>query len=680
MAAAEYNPVTTAPKDPNKFGILGDQYGWSGPTNTIPNLSDPNLSPTDLFGSTYSAGTPPSNIDASTTDLGALNPGSLFGTQFPSSSGQSWQDWLSSLGSLSSLGGSAGAPGAAGATPGATPASGANSGFLSNLLGSLGLSGAGATGLGPYAATAGIGLYEAKQAQQDAEKKANELKGLGQPLTDQAKQLLSQFNSGTLRPDQQQLVDFTKEQGQNLIASGTALSTIAQQAFQDYNSGKLPAADEKRLADKVAGQKQELRQRLGTAGITDSTLLVSQDAAIDNAAEQERQSLLDARFATGNQAYDEWLKSTTQGQQLVVAGQQFASQSFESMLNDALGFSTAGMEPVAQAIALQIQSDKELSDSISQLLGNLAAAYAYTVAGPGNAKAGGAAGGAGGAPGGAAGGGAGASGGGLGGLLSSIIGGVKTVGGAIGSIFSNSSSSLSSGGATGGSTSGGPTDFLGGYGGDFSSYPTANPSAAGGEAATDPSGIGFVTPTQQKVPVAGETGGDFTLSSALNTAGDLAGIYSGIEKGGIAGYAGAAGSAADLAGYNVPGLSYAGAVDQAAKGDIAGAGYSAMITAAGPVAALGNAIAQAANAPGKKDHARMNAVLDVLQQQAGWKPRSIGRGGVVYDLPNGTTILPNFANFKDYARAVTSGGSPEEIAAAWQKVVAAARPTSQVHG
>lgn len=458
MADTEYNPVKTAPSE--GVGILGSNPAWMG---GIPDFTNDQMTPGDLFGTTYSSGSAPSNIDLGTTDLSKLTPGELFGTKLPSQTDSAWKNWLAGLGDLSSLTSIATPAAGTGTGTGATaaPGGGGVSGFLSNLFG-----GPGSTGLGPYAATAGIGLYEAKQAQKDAEAKANELKGLGTPLTDQSKKLLSNYNAGTLRPEQQRLVDFTSQQGQNLIQSGTALSSIAQQAFQDYQNGKLPPADEQRLQDKVAAQKQELRQRLGTAGMVDSTLLVSQDAAIDNAAMQERQSLLDARFATGNQAYDQWLKSTEAGQQLTVAGQQFASQAFEQMLNDALGFSTAGMEPVAQAIALQIQSDKELSESVSTLLGNLASAYAYTVAGPGNVKAGG-----GGTTGGV--GGTAATGGGLGGLLSSVVGGVKGIGGLLGSLFGGGGLSSGDVDAISRSTDQAINDQLGGTG----------PKSAGGEAA-----------------------------------------------------------------------------------------------------------------------------------------------------------------------------------------------------
>lgn len=105
----------------------------------------------------------------------------------------------------------------------------------------------------------------------------------------------------------------------------------------------------------------------------------------------------------------------------------------------------------------------------------------------------------------------------------------------------------------------------------------------------DPSGIGYAKPSVSKV------GSGPTLEGSLNTAGDLLGIYSGIEQGGAAGYAKAAGSVANMAGYNVPALGYVDALSKLAEGDVGGGGYSAAVVAAGPVAAIGSFAADTIN-------------------------------------------------------------------------------------
>jgi hypothetical protein len=375
---------------------VNDPYlsGNSPPNINVGSTDLSSVSPSDMFGT--ATGYAPPNVDITNADLGTLSGTDMFGSSPTSAAANSTAttpDWLTQLASLSSE---------------SPSPSGSGSSTLSSLWNWLQSKGSQLSGLGPYAAVAGIGMSQAKQAQQDAQQKANTLAALGSPYISAGQDLLKQFQSGQIRPDQQAVATLAQQQGQTLIDSGSALSAIAQQAYQDYQSGKLPAADEQQLQNQVAAQKQELRQRLSQQGIADSSILAGYDQQVENQAMITRQQLLDARFATGNQAYDEWLKSTTQGQQLKLQGAQFASQALDTMLSESLGLGSEGMQPVESAVQLAIQSDQQLSQQVSDLLGNLAAAYAYTVSGPGR--------------GGGAGGGGAGSGGGGGGTMSSIIG------------------------------------------------------------------------------------------------------------------------------------------------------------------------------------------------------------------------------------------------------------------
>lgn len=265
-----------------------------------------------------------------------------------------------------------------------TAPSGTDPNWLQNFLNAiLGGNTANLWKLLPYGAAAGIGLATAKGAQQQATQEAGQLKSASAPFLSGAQRELSQFESQTLTPTQQQFVDFTSKEGQDIIASGGALNEIAQQAFGDYKSGKLPAADELKLQQQVQAQKQQLRQTMANSGTTDSSVLLAYDQQIDNQAAITRQSLLDARFQTGSAAYNQWLNSTTQGIQVKALGAQFAQTAFQDMVKNALGLGGLGMAGLESAIALTIQSDEALSKEVSDLMGNLAAAYAYTVSGPG---------------------------------------------------------------------------------------------------------------------------------------------------------------------------------------------------------------------------------------------------------------------------------------------------------
>jgi hypothetical protein len=146
----------------------------------------------------------------------------------------------------------------------------------------------------------------------------------------------------------------------------------------------------------------------------------------------------------------------------------------------------------------------------------------------------------------------------------------------------------------GGLVSGISKGGVGGYAQAATSGAKLGLMATGGSVASrvgatgpDPSGIGYAVPT------AG-TGG-VNVDKAIGTAGDLASIYTGIDQGGVGGYSQAVAGAADLAGYDVPYLGYVDAASKVVKGDVGGGGYSAMITAAGPIAAIGAAAANLAN-------------------------------------------------------------------------------------
>lgn len=395
--------------------------------------------PADIFGGKLNLGSGASGGQMQIPeDWGSVTPGSIFGGGSalppgynPTTGGTTQSSWDSSSlwNSIQALAGGSSAPGT---TP--APASGGGIGsWLNNFL-TGNPSDGGAAGLAPYLAAGAGGLAMAKDAQNQATKEADKLSALGQPYTDAGKQLLQNFQGGKLRPDQQAVVDTSSKFSTDLLNSASPLGQIAQQAFADYNAGKLPAADELKLNNQIAAQKQQVRSMLQSSGISDSSVLAAQDQQIDNQAMIARQDLMDKRFATGNQAYDQWLKTTTEGQQLKLQGQQFASTSFEQMLNDSLGLASEGMQPAMEAIQLKIQSDAELSQTVSELLGNIASAYSYAAAGPKTqVNVGGSGGG-----GTTTGGGGGASG--VGQIISGIGGLANTVG-AVGKLFGFSGAS-----------------------------------------------------------------------------------------------------------------------------------------------------------------------------------------------------------------------------------------------
>lgn len=275
---------------------------------------------------------------------------------------------------------------------GAAPGSSSGGGFVSNLLGGVGASlgldpsniggslGSTLGSVAPYAGVAAIGINQADKGRAQDQKYIDQLTALGKPYNDAGTSLLKNAQAGKLSTADQGVVNTEKQQGQQLIDSTAGLSKIAQSAFSDYSAGKLPQADELKLQQQVQAQKQQVRQQLASAGITDSTILAGQDQQIDNQASIMRQDLLDKRFATGNQAYDQWLKGTTAGQQTIQDGMKFASAALDNMMKNSLSFGALGMGATQAAIQQAMQTDQAYAAQVSELLGTLTSAYAYQVA------------------------------------------------------------------------------------------------------------------------------------------------------------------------------------------------------------------------------------------------------------------------------------------------------------
>lgn len=127
-----------------------------------------------------------------------------------------------------------------------------------------------------------------------------------------------------------------------------------------------------------------------------------------------------------------------------------------------------------------------------------------------------------------------------------------------------------------------------------------------------------------------------TVKNVYGDAGALYGAYQGVQQGGAKGYATAANDVLGLAGYNIPALSYAGAVDKATHGDVPGAAVSAISTYL-PVAGLGFAAAGALNhAFGGGATAQRNSAA--WEQETGTQTFAAARNLPVTKLADGRVI------------------------------------------
>lgn len=120
-------------------------------------------------------------------------------------------------------------------------------------------------------------------------------------------------------------------------------------------------------------------------------------------------------------------------------------------------------------------------------------------------------------------------------------------------------------------------------------------------------------------------------------------------------------------------IDYGKAIYQAINGDVVGGIYNAAITYAGPVAAIGNAIANFANKGKDLKSASTQALLDSLVQNGIFKQISLGRAGNRFITPSCTLVNPD-----EHARAVSEAirkqESPETVATLFKAWMATGTP------
>jgi hypothetical protein len=255
----------------------------------------------------------------------------------------------------------------------------AAAGGLSSLIPSASTVG----GMAPYLAVGAIGLEQANAGEEQAAQYSQTQQNLAQPAISESNTLLSNYQSGKINPIDQTASTTQIAQGQAMLNNPNlaSLSSIAQTAFANYNSGTLNAADALTLQQNTDAAKQQVASQLAASGITDSSVLAAQYAQIDNNAQIQKQTMLNNYFNTGNTAYNQWLTTTEAGNAAIVAGQQIASQSLQTELANSMAEANIGIGEMNTAISTQMQTDAEYAAQVSQLMGTLATAYAKSVAG-----------------------------------------------------------------------------------------------------------------------------------------------------------------------------------------------------------------------------------------------------------------------------------------------------------
>lgn len=238
--------------------------------------------------------------------------------------------------------------------------SGSSSSLLSGLGSVLGDIGSIATSpLGEAGILAGLGEYEASEAQSQTASLTSQLTTPAQPYVSGAESELSQTlsgltGSGTAPPA-----------GSSIAQQETAASELGSVADQ-YSTGQLTTAQQQQVQQYIQSQQQSIQQQLANQGITDGSVISMYDQEIQNNAAQLTQSLINQNLTMGQQALTS------------------AQQTYSTLLNQSISQFTAGMGPIEDAVNTTIQQNTQIASMLNQLFGNIAKALGGSSSGSGS--------------------------------------------------------------------------------------------------------------------------------------------------------------------------------------------------------------------------------------------------------------------------------------------------------
>lgn len=240
----------------------------------------------------------------------------------------------------------------------ATPAAGDSSSFLSTLSGDISSffnSPIGA--LTEFGALAGLGLSEANSQKSTNDQLAASLGSIGQPFTQAGQGTLTQLEGGPAvgGPLGAAIT------GQTTAAAG--LNQAANDAIGRYNSGTLRPTDQQQVDNYVSQQRAMIDSQLAASGNTDSSAKDAAYQQIDNNAALLKQQLLQNDFTTGQQALTQ------------------VGTTYNNLLNQALSESQFGFSTQEAAVQTQIASDTQLAASLNSLFGSIAQGFGNALRG-----------------------------------------------------------------------------------------------------------------------------------------------------------------------------------------------------------------------------------------------------------------------------------------------------------
>jgi hypothetical protein len=198
--------------------------------------------------------------------------------------------------------------------------------------------------LATYAGVGALGMYEANQANQEAAKLAGSLGTIGTPYTAAGSAQLGQLRGGP---------SMGGPMGTQTALSTQAATELGNVAVQ-YGTGNLTPAQNTQVQAYVRQQRAQVDSQLAGSGNLNSSARDAAYQQIDNNA-----AMLTQQLVQGNV-------------QMAQGALQSVQQTFNSLLNQALASSGFGLQAQSEAVALQIQSNTQVSGQLQQLFSALA--------------------------------------------------------------------------------------------------------------------------------------------------------------------------------------------------------------------------------------------------------------------------------------------------------------------
>ena len=225
------------------------------------------------------------------------------------------------------------------------------------------------------AVTAGLGLYNANQANKANQNLINSLTNATQPWTAAGQNALSNYQ--TLTPQETAALQSGVSAGTSQVQGAQPLIGLGQQQLNIGGSGNLPPDLQAQLNNQVAAAKAQLAQTYSP----DSTTYQQLSAQIDQQAMITKQQMLANYQTSGQSTYAAGETQQTAGQNEIAGAYAAAQVDINQNLSNAISMATTGLGPLAQAVELALKNNSQAQTTMNDLMKSIGSASSGTPTG-----------------------------------------------------------------------------------------------------------------------------------------------------------------------------------------------------------------------------------------------------------------------------------------------------------